>query len=48
VLRYFIEEKQLDATGFLSAGFADTVPVADNDSEQGRAKNRRVEIVILR
>ena len=29
------------------AGYADTAPVAANDSEAGRARNRRVDIVIL-
>jgi chemotaxis protein MotB len=29
------------------AGYADTAPVASNDSDQGRARNRRVDIIIL-
>ena len=29
------------------AGYADTAPVSDNDSVEGRARNRRVDIVIL-
>jgi chemotaxis protein MotB len=29
------------------AGYADTVPVADNDTAEGRARNRRVDLVIL-
>ncbi|MDR0401167.1 MAG: flagellar motor protein MotB [Treponema sp.] len=37
-----IEEKR-----FQVAGFADTVPVARNDTAEGRAYNRRVDIIIL-
>jgi len=29
------------------AGYADTAPIDSNDSEQGRARNRRVDIVVL-
>ncbi|HUV06334.1 MAG TPA: flagellar motor protein MotB [Spirochaetia bacterium] len=46
VLRYLIDfdvnEKQ-----FQVSGFADTVPLASNDTEEGRAYNRRVDIVVL-
>jgi chemotaxis protein MotB len=46
VLKYLIEygvpENQLQV-----AGFADTVPVSSNATEEGRADNRRVDIVIL-
>ena len=34
-------------TRFAIAGYADTVPYASNDTPEGRAKNRRVDIVIL-
>jgi chemotaxis protein MotB len=29
------------------AGYADTAPIASNDTEEGRARNRRVDIVVL-
>ena len=29
------------------AGFADTAPLVSNDNPEGRARNRRVDIVIL-
>ena len=29
------------------AGYADTAPVSPNDSEEGRARNRRVDVVVL-
>jgi chemotaxis protein MotB len=37
----------VDEKHFQVAGFADTVPLASNDTAEGRAYNRRVDIVIL-
>lgn len=37
----------LDPTNWSAAGYADTDPVANNDSDDGRAKNRRVELVVV-
>ena len=37
----------LDKDRFAIAGYADTVPVDTNDTSEGRAHNRRVDIVIL-
>ncbi|CAM2936652.1 flagellar motor protein MotB [Paenibacillus sediminis] len=48
VLRYFIDHEKLDPTKFQYAGYADTHPASDNSTEQGRQKNRRVEIIVLR
>ncbi|NOU95137.1 OmpA family protein [Paenibacillus sp. LMG 31456] len=48
VLRYFINTAGLDPKKFMSSGYADTRPVAGNDTLENRAKNRRVEIVVLR
>lgn len=48
VLRYFIDKEQLDPNGFQYAGYADTRPAADNSTAEGRSKNRRVEITVLR
>ncbi|TFB25067.1 flagellar motor protein MotB [Filobacillus milosensis] len=47
VVRYFTNEKGLDPIRFNIAGYADTRPVASNDTPENMSKNRRVEIVIL-
>lgn len=48
VLRYFIDREKLDPGNFQYAGYADTRPTADNKTDAGRQKNRRVEITVLR
>lgn len=46
ILRYFTEIG-IEENRFQVAGFADTVPIARNDTPEGRAYNRRVDIVVL-
>lgn len=48
VLRFFVDKEKLDPQHFQYAGYADTRPAADNDTPEGRSKNRRVEITVLR
>lgn len=48
VLRYFKYNAGIDDKKLVSTGYADTKPVAENDSNANRQKNRRVEIVVLR
>jgi len=36
----------LNPANWSAAGYADTDPVASNDTDEGRAKNRRVELVV--
>ena len=46
VARFMIEQG-LSAERISAAGYADTQPVASNESAEGRAQNRRIEIVLL-
>ena len=47
VLRFLSEQGQLDAGKLFLAGYADTRPIGDNTTPEGRALNRRADIVIL-
>ncbi len=47
VVRYLIDTWRIDPTRLAATGYAYSRPVAPNDTEDGRAVNRRVEIVIL-
>jgi chemotaxis protein MotB len=47
MIRLFITRYNLPATRLSAAGYAEYHPAADNDSVEGRAQNRRVDIVVL-
>lgn len=47
VVRYLVEEAGVNVEKFSVVGYGDTQPVASNASEEGRVKNRRVEILVL-
>ena len=46
VVRYLIEEGGVDRASLLAVGYADTKPIASNDTEEGRTANRRIEIAL--
>jgi len=46
VVRYLIEQGGVDRATLSAVGYADTRPVAGNDTEAGRTSNRRIEIVL--
>ena len=48
VLHSLLRNKGIDDHRVVVEGLADTHPIASNDTPQGRAKNRRVELVIMR
>jgi chemotaxis protein MotB len=47
-LKILLENKGLDPKRFSATGKGEYHPVASNDTPEGRAKNRRVEVAILR
>ena len=47
ILRWFVENFSLDPQRFSAVGYGQYRPLADNRTEEGRLKNRRVDVVIL-
>jgi peptidoglycan-associated lipoprotein len=48
VSRYLILQKKVDPMRVTPVSYGESAPVADNSTPQGRAKNRRVEILVYR
>ena len=47
VLRYFIENHNIDPRRLAAEGFSEFHPLVANDRPENRAKNRRVEIIFI-
>jgi chemotaxis protein MotB len=47
MMRLLNQRYQIPETRMAIAGYADTVPAESNETEEGRARNRRVDLVIL-
>lgn len=45
-MKILLENNDLDPTKFSATGFAEHQPIASNDTAEGRAENRRVEVLI--
>ncbi len=48
VLRYLVEEEKIEGSRLSSSGYSYHRPIAPNDTKENKAKNRRVDIVILK
>jgi len=46
-VRYLIEKGGLDPLTVIAVGLGEFHPIASNDTSQGRARNRRIEIVLM-
>jgi chemotaxis protein MotB len=47
MLEVLVQRNKVDRSRVSVAGYADTMPVSSNDDADGRAHNRRVDVVIL-
>ncbi|MFA5297026.1 MAG: OmpA family protein [Lutibacter sp.] len=47
VTNYFIKNKGLSSSRFTTTWFGEDEPIADNNTVEGRAKNRRVNVAIV-
>lgn len=48
VSRYLVTQKKMDPLKVISVSYGESAPLQENSSSQGRAKNRRVEILVYR
>jgi chemotaxis protein MotB len=48
IARLLLEHGALKPANLAAAGYAEFHPIAPNTTEEGRSKNRRVDIILLR
>ena len=48
VVKFFIENGQMVPVRLSASGYGEYHPIATNDSSEGRAANRRVDIVVVK
>lgn len=48
VIHYLINRRRLDPARFIARGYGEHRPVAKNDTLEGRRRNRRIEISLIR
>lgn len=47
IIKYLVTAQHFDPNRLSAVGYGEYVPISDNDTEAGRASNRRVDIVVL-
>lgn len=48
VSRYLVTQKKMDPLRVVTVSYGENAPIAENNNRDGRAKNRRVEILVYR
>lgn len=47
VVKFFVDQENVDAARFTASGYGEYRPIVDNSTAENRAKNRRVNILIV-
>ena len=47
VRQYFLDNSAIDESLLSSIGYGETRPIANNETQEGRSRNRRIDIAIV-